>query len=60
MVSKYVREVMMREFNEFWLSQVPGLKPTAGYPLDAQRYYEAIRPAMTRLGIAESAVWRTR
>jgi hypothetical protein len=60
MVSKYVREVLMREFNAFWLSQVPGLKPTAGYPLDARRYYEAIQPAMTRLGIAESAVWRTR
>ncbi len=60
MVSKYVREVLMREFNDFWLSQLPGLKPTAGYPLDARRYYESIRPAMTRLGIAESAVWRTR
>jgi ribonuclease HII len=60
MVSKYVREILMREFNEFWLSQVPDLKPTAGYPLDARRFYEAIQPAMTRLGIAESAVWRAR
>ncbi len=58
MVSKYVREVLMGEFNRFWVEQVPGLKPTAGYPTDARRYYEAIRPAAQRLGIAEAAVWR--
>ena len=60
MTSKYVRELLMREFNGFWGGHVPGLKPTAGYPLDAVRYYEAIRPAMAKLGIAERAVWRCR
>jgi len=60
MISKYVRELLMREFNRFWQSHVPGLKPTAGYPLDAVRYIEAIRPAMLKLGIAERAVWRCR
>jgi len=35
-----------------------GLKPTAGYPGDAARFYEGIRPAMERLGVQESAVWR--
>jgi ribonuclease HII len=58
MVSKYVREVMMRQFNRYWLEQVPGLKPTAGYPQDAARFIEEIRPAMQRLGIAERTVWR--
>jgi hypothetical protein len=58
MVSKYVRELLMGEFNRFWCQQAPGLKPTAGYPGDSQRYFEAIRPALARLGIAESAVWR--
>jgi ribonuclease HII len=58
MVSKYVREVLMAEFNRFWQEQVPDLEPTAGYPLDARRFLDAIRPAMTRLGIADSAVWR--
>jgi ribonuclease HII len=58
MVSKYLREVLMLEFNRFWQAQVPGLKPTAGYPGDAARFLEAIRPALGRLGVAESAVWR--
>jgi ribonuclease HII len=58
MVSKYLREALMLEFNAFWLKQVPGLKPTAGYPLDAGRFFEAIRAAADRLGLAESALWR--
>jgi ribonuclease HII len=58
MVSKYVREVLMRQFNRFWQQHVPGLKPTAGYPTDAGRFFEEIRPSMKRLGIAERTVWR--
>jgi ribonuclease HII len=58
MVAKYLREVFMRQFNRFWLGHVPDVKPTAGYPGDAQRFYDAIRPTMERLGIAESQVWR--
>ena len=58
MVSKYVRELLMGEFNRFWCEQVPELKPTAGYPGDARRFYQAIHPILQRLGIAESAVWR--
>ncbi|MBM3994339.1 MAG: hypothetical protein FJ303_09340 [Planctomycetes bacterium] len=60
MISKYVRELLMAEFNRFWQAQVPGLEPTAGYPQDAVRYIQAIRPAMLRLGIPERAVWRRR
>lgn len=60
MISKYVRELLMREFNRFWQTHVPDLKPTAGYPNDAERYFDAIRPALARLGIAERAVWRCR
>jgi hypothetical protein len=60
MISKYLRELLMHEFNQFWQREVPGLEPTAGYPGDAARYLEAIRPALARLGIAESALWRRR
>jgi len=60
MVSKYVRELLMREFNRYWLTHVPGLAPTAGYPGDALRFFDAIRPTLVKLGIAERAVWRTR
>jgi hypothetical protein len=50
----------MLEFNRFWQNQVPGLKPTAGYPVDAARFFQAIRPALPRLGIPEKSIWRTR
>jgi hypothetical protein len=58
MASKYLRELLMLEFNRFWLSHVPGLKPTAGYPGDAVRYLASIRPALEKLGVAEDAIWR--
>lgn len=60
MVCKYLREVCMAQFNAFWARHVPGLKETAGYPVDAKRFFDDIRPAMERLGIAESAVWRVK
>jgi hypothetical protein len=58
MVSKYLRELLMLEFNRFWQDRVPGLKPTAGYPGDAARFFAAIRPAAERLGIADAVLWR--
>jgi ribonuclease HII len=58
MVSKYLREILMGEFNQFWQTHVAGLKPTAGYPGDAQRFWEAIRPAAQRLNIAQATLWR--
>jgi hypothetical protein len=60
MLSKYLREVFMRQFNRFWIGHVPGLKPTAGYPGDARRFYNAIKPAMKKLAIEPNAVWRKR
>jgi hypothetical protein len=58
MASKYLREVLMLEFNRFWLEQVPDLRPTAGYPGDAARFFAAIRPAIAKLGLREETVWR--
>ena len=58
MSSKYLRELLMLEFNRFWQTHVPGLKPTAGYPGDAARYLDGIRSALEKLGLPESAVWR--
>ncbi len=58
MTAKYVRELLMGELNQFWQRHVPGLKPTAGYPSDAGRFFEEIRPAAQKLGIAGSAIWR--
>jgi hypothetical protein len=58
MLSKYLRELLMLEFNRFWLTHLPDLKPTAGYPGDSARYYEAIKPVAEHLGIPEPALWR--
>ena len=60
MLCKYLREVCMVQFNAFWAKHVPGIQPTAGYPVDAKRFIDEIRPAMERLGIPEAAVWRVK
>jgi ribonuclease HII len=58
MLCKYLREVCMRQFNRFWAAHVPGIKPTAGYPGDAKRFYDQIQPAMAKLGLTADQVWR--
>jgi hypothetical protein len=60
MTAKYLRELAMRPFNAFWQRHVDGLKPTAGYPTDAKRFWDAIRPAQQKLGIDDRLVWRAR
>jgi hypothetical protein len=60
MGSKYLRELLMLEFNRFWLTHVPGIKPTAGYPGDSERFFKQIGPAAKRLGIPEMSLWRRR
>ena len=58
MTAKYLREVCMRQFNRFWAKHVPGIEPTAGYPNDAKRFYDLIKPAMKKLGLTADQVWR--
>lgn len=60
MLCKYLREVCMRQFNRFWATHVPGLAPTAGYPGDARRFYDAISEARAKLVIADDTIWRRR
>lgn len=59
-VSKTAREAWMDVFNAFWAVRVPGLKPTAGYPVDAARFRRAIEPASQALGLAPRLWWRER
>ncbi len=49
--SKYLRELLMGCFNRYWCAQVPGLRPTAGYYQDGQRFLADIQAAVHRLGI---------
>ena len=58
MTAKYLRELAMKAFNQFWGQHVPNLRPTAGYPLDARRFRNDIRAAMNDLAIADDLLWR--
>lgn len=60
MTAKYLREIALRPFNRFWQAHVPGLRATAGYPGDAQRFKTEIQAAQQRLGIEDRVLWRTR
>ncbi|HUY34982.1 MAG TPA: hypothetical protein VMV69_19700 [Pirellulales bacterium] len=58
MASKYLRELAMEAFNEFWRRHVPGLVATAGYPGDAARFKTDIGAAQRAMGIDERVLWR--
>jgi hypothetical protein len=60
MASKYLRELAMDAFNEFWRRHVPGLAATAGYPGDAARFKTDISSAQRSLGIDDRVLWRSR
>lgn len=60
MAAKYLRELAMRAWNEFWRRRLPGLTPTAGYPADAPRFKRDIAAEQRRLGIDDHLLWRTK
>lgn len=60
MIAKYLREVSMRGFNEYWSREVPGIKPTAGYPVDAKRFRAEIAQQQRTLNIDDRILWRNR
>ncbi|MFM8892426.1 MAG: hypothetical protein ACKOTB_12530 [Planctomycetia bacterium] len=58
LTAKYVREVVMHAFNAHWCGLVPGLAPTAGYPVDAARWRREAADLIGRAGIPDDDVWR--
>lgn len=60
MVCKYVRELLMLEFNEFWRRFEPALRPTAGYYTDAQRFLAEIEPHLPAAGMTRADFVRAR
>jgi hypothetical protein len=60
MLAKYIRELAMDAFNAFWLEACPGIRPTRGYPVDAQRFRDDVGRRLDELGIAEEVFWRQR
>jgi hypothetical protein len=58
MTAKYLRELAMIAFNEEWSRRVPGLAPTAGYPVDAARWRREAAAAVDRAGLRWDDLWR--
>jgi ribonuclease HII len=60
MLAKYLREALMERFNAYWRGWLPGLRPTAGYYEDAQRFLADIGPILPRTGIPPESFIRAR
>jgi len=60
MTAKYLRELAMKAFNEFWCAHVPDLRPTAGYYGDSRRFKKAIADKQSELRIDDHLIWRSR
>ena len=58
--SKYLRELAMRAWTRYWIKQIPDLKPTAGYPVDAARFRQSVEPRCEKAGLPLHLWWRMR
>jgi hypothetical protein len=58
--SKYLRELYMHLFNDFWSRHSNSLRPTAGYYSDARRWLDEAAPQLDRLGIDRATLVRAR
>lgn len=58
--AKYSRELLMERWNEFFSRLAPGVRPTAGYFVDAQRYLREAGETIERAGIAKAQLVRER
>jgi len=57
---KYLREICMGQFNRYWQRHIPGIRRTAGYPVDALRFWREILPMVEQLGLDHATLWRKR
>jgi len=55
---KYARELFMHAFNAWWTARMPGLRPTAGYAADANRFLAETEEIRQRLGVDEGDLIR--
>jgi hypothetical protein len=60
MLSKYLREALMRRFNAFWRELLPEVQPTAGYYGDGVRFLNDIAAKRRELGIGDELLIRSR
>lgn len=60
LTAKYLRELAMESFNRYWTSRVPGLRATAGYPVDARRFLAETEAARRAEAVSLSEFWRNK
>lgn len=60
MVSKYLRELLMRRLNAYFVCRVAGLRPTSGYPTDAARFLADTEAFRHTEGIPNALLVRSR
>ena len=60
MLSKYLREALMRRFNAYWQELLPDVQPTAGYYGDGVRFLNDISEKRRELGITDELLVRSR
>jgi len=60
MLSKYLREALMRRFNAYWKDLLSGVQPTAGYYGDGVRFLNDISDKRRELGISDELLIRCR
>jgi hypothetical protein len=60
MLSKYLREALMRRFNAYWRQHLPDLAPTAGYYGDGTRFLQDIDAKRRELGVRDEELIRSR
>lgn len=60
MLSKYLREALMRRFNAWWRQWLPELAPTAGYYQDGTRFLREIDAKRRELDIPDVELIRSR
>jgi hypothetical protein len=58
MTAKYLRELSMLAFNAHWSARIPGLRETAGYPVDAARWRGEAEAAVRVAAVPWESVWR--
>jgi len=56
LLAKYVRELFMESLNAWFAEQAPGVKPTAGYPQDAERWLRDVQAVVQRAALRERLV----
>jgi len=57
-ISKYLRELFMACFNDYWRRKDEFLKPTAGYYADGLRFIRDIEPHLATLGVQRHTLVR--